>query len=262
MNRQLPPALAFRHAVSSFRNNLSVAFALSWPWYVFVIPVSMAIFLLAGSSSAESPGKPSGLTVVATLLVALITMISAASIAVNWHRYILRDELSPSAGAALRLDGLVWRYFGNVLLISLILFAVMFIAGLPLILIAAAGGAATLAVILIFIIVVPLVGTAFFRLAIKLPAVALGREDFSLTDAWEATRGNTLALFLLFLLNLLVLVGCVAILALLQAILSSLGIFGTIVEFTVQVALNWVLTIFSITILTSLYGFFVENRDF
>jgi hypothetical protein len=25
---------------------------------------------------------------------------------------------------------------------------------------------------------------------------------------------------------------------------------------------NWVFTIFSITVLTSLYGFFVENRDF
>lgn len=262
MNRQLPPALAFRHAISSFRNNLGVAFGLSWPWYALVLPVSMVIFLLTGPSSAENQGKPTGMLVVATLLVALITMISAASIAVNWHRYILRDELSLGAGAALRLDGLVWRYFGNVLLISLILIAAMLIAGLPLILVAAAGGAATLAVMLIFIVVVPLIGTAFLRLAIKLPAVALGREDFSMKDAWEATRGNTLPLFLLFLLNLLILFGFVAILALLQAILSSLGLFGTIVEFTVQVGVNWMLTIFSITILTSLYGFFVENRDF
>jgi len=35
-----------------------------------------------------------------------------------------------------------------------------------------------------------------------------------------------------------------------------------VVGTVLQMAVNWIFTIFGITILTSLYGFFVENRDF
>jgi hypothetical protein len=34
------------------------------------------------------------------------------------------------------------------------------------------------------------------------------------------------------------------------------------VEIAAQLAGNWILTILGITVLTSLYGFLVENRDF
>jgi len=39
---------------------------------------------------------------------------------VNWHRYILLDEV-PHGMERLRLDATVWRYVGNILLIALIL---------------------------------------------------------------------------------------------------------------------------------------------
>jgi hypothetical protein len=35
-----------------------------------------------------------------------------------------------------------------------------------------------------------------------------------------------------------------------------------IIEFIGQLVLNWILSIFGVTLLTSLYGFFAENRNF
>ena len=84
-----------------------------------------------------------------------------------------------------------------------------------------------------------------------------------LRDAWRATDGNNLPIFLLFVLNLVVGVGAIAALVVIQALLSLLGAtLGIILGVIVEVAFNWILTIFGITILTSLYGFFVEDRDF
>ena len=37
---------------------------------------------------------------------------------------------------------------------------------------------------------------------------------------------------------------------------------GLTLGFMLQLLVNWIFTIFSITVLTSLYGFFVEKRDF
>ena len=60
-----------------------------------------------------------------------------------------------------------------------------------------------------FILGVPVAGTLFLRLAVKLPSIAVGRSDFSLRDAWRATGGNNLPILLLFVLNLLAGVGAI-----------------------------------------------------
>jgi hypothetical protein len=163
----------------------------------------------------------------------------------------------------LRLDEVVWRYFGNMLIIMMAVMAVLLVIALPLNLIAGILQAPNFGLAATFILGVPVGGILFLRLAIKLPAVALGRRDLPIRDAWRVSEGNNLAILMLFLLNVFAAFG--AVLAVMAThMLSSLlgGAVGTIVEIIIQLAVNWMLTIFGITILTSLYGFFVENRDF
>ena len=188
-------------------------------------------------------------------------LLSASSIAVNWHNYILRDEIPPGR-EVLRLDDRVWRYFGNMVMIMLSVLAVLVIFAIPLSILAVLANSSALGVAATFILGVPVAGTLFLRLAVKLPSIAVGRSDFSLRDAWRATGGNNLPILLLFVLNLLAGVGAIFLLVAMQALLSHFGVGGIIVGIVVEVAFNWILTIFGITILTSLYGFFIENRDF
>jgi hypothetical protein len=262
VTRKLPPAAAFSHAVSSIANNVRVAFRIGWPWYAIVLPVTLTIYALLTAASGGDPETKPVLAFFANLLIATIAMISASSIAVNWHRYILRDEV-PQGSEVLRLDDLVWRYFGNMLTIMLVIVAVLLIIAVPLSFIAALVNVPALGIAATFILGIPIAGTLFLRIAIKLPAIALGRTDFSWRDAWQASDGNNAAIFTLFVLNLLVAAGAIVAVVVTHALFSLFGaVIGGIIEITMQVIINWILTIFGITILTSLYGFFIENRDF
>lgn len=85
------------------------------------------------------------------------------------------------------------RYAGNSMLVMLVM-------GVPL----ALGALAATFVQPLAFLLVPLAlaaGAVVTRLSIKLPAVALGRSDFTFRDAWKAGEGNDWQLLVLFLLN-------------------------------------------------------------
>jgi hypothetical protein len=247
--------------VSSVRNNIAYAFRISWPWYAVFVPVVVALSAWLDHATGGNPEAKPALTVLINLVITLITLLAFAAIAVNWHRYILLDEV-PRGREIFRLDDKTWRYFGNLLLITLAVTVAGAVIGLPLTIVGGMLGAIQALVILI-IVVVPIVGVLAMRMGVKLPAVALGRSDFLMRDAWSVTKGNNLAILLIFLFELMVALGAgLALGALALAANAVHGMLGIAVGFALQLVVNWVFTIFSITVLTSLYGFFVENRDF
>jgi hypothetical protein len=265
--RKLPVFPTFSHALKSTWYNLPFAFHVSWPWLLLLIPVSV------WGDTTVPDFDPMKMTpeqqavmnqfLFKTYVSVAVSMAIYASIAISWHLYILKDEV-PHGFARLRFDKTVWRYFGNSILV--ILFATL--ALLPLVLLVAGlgtmAGLTPQAVINGFVIAAVLVAfPVTYRMSVKLPAIALGRRDFRFGDAWNATRGNTFQLIGLGLLSVLI------------AMLTGL-IFGLLREHVVSFASDvlkwpfllvrhlagWGLAIFAITMLTSLYGFFVEKRDF
>jgi len=262
MPRSLSAGPCIRHAVSSVRNNIAYAFRISWPWYAVFVPVVVALSAWLDHATGGNPEAQPALTVLINLVITLITLLAFAAIAVNWHRYILLDEV-PKGREIFRLDEKTWRYFGNLLLISLAVAVAGAVIGLPLGIVGGILGAIDAFVILIVIVVVPIVGVLAMRMGVKLPAVALGRSDFLMRDAWSVTKGNNLAILLIFLFELIVALGAgLALGALALAANAVHGMLGIAVGFALQLVVNWIFTIFSITVLTSLYGFFVESRDF
>jgi hypothetical protein len=262
MTRKLPPVAAFGHALSSVRDNIGMAFRLALPWYAIVVPLTIGLYLVLSLASGGKPEESPILNFWTTLVAGAVALLSASSIATNWHRYILRDEV-PRGREILRIDALVLRYFGNMLLIMLAVLAAMTIIAVPLTLPAALVGLPGIGVFLMAVVGLPAAGVLFLRLAVKLPAIALGRTDFHVREAWKASEGNNLAILGLFVLNLMIAVLIIAAVLVLHAIFSLFGpAIGMAVEIGAQVAGNWILTILGITVLTSLYGFLVENRDF
>lgn len=262
MTRTLPAGACISHAINSVRNNIAYAFRISWPWYLVIILLGLGAGMLAERASGGNPEANPGSTLPIYLGLGLFNLLAFASIAVNWHRYILLDEV-PAGSGLFRLDDKTWRYFGNVLLISLILIAVSTLVVLPLVFLGSLMNASVLLGFLAVAAAFCLIGPLFFRLSIKLPAIALGRRDFSLSHALAATRGNGLPLFLVFLFEIAAALGMILVLLLLVFIAGAVSemlafALGTVL----QILVNWIFTIFGITVLTSLYGFFVEGRDF
>lgn len=260
--KTLPVIAAFSHAMRSTGHNLGFAFRVSWPWMLALLPIQIAGNLYVVANSFGNPGEVDPKALIATIIMAIAGLIAFASIAVSWHRYILLDEI-PRGMQRLRLDGTVWRYVGNILLIVLVIGLCSIPAGIAFAVAAALIGEAALYIIVPFIVVIMLAAvTASYRLSVKLPAVALGRRDYGISQAWTDTQGNFWRFLGLAFLYFLV-AAVVGLLA--SGIGLALGLIGDIglsIGIAVQLAVNWAFAILGVTMLTSLYGFFVEGRKF
>jgi hypothetical protein len=262
MTRQLPATRCVGHAILSVRNNIVYAFRISWPWYAVITLIGLGANFIAQNITGGNVEANPGPVIPLYLIVAFINILGFSSIAVNWHRYILLDEV-PRGSELFRLDDKVWRYFGNVLLIVLIIFGIGLALGIPVGVLATLSEATAVLGVILFLVALPFIVIVFYRLSVKLPAIALGRRDFLMRDAWAATRENKLSIFLVGLFHFLIALGMVLVLfALTLALVAMNEMLAVIVSTIIQVVLSWLLAIFGITILTSLYGFFVEGRDF
>lgn len=247
--RKLSPPKAISHAVNSVWNYRAVALRIIMPWLPVIIAVSVLEYLASPPTEAPDPMAPGGLMQIVSTVVAIAAV---AAMSVNWHRFILRDE----APQGMRLDGLTLRYAGNTILTMLpmllpallVVFGIMFfpplatLAGIPLLLV---------------------IGAAVTRLSIKLPAVALGERNFTFRDAWAASEGNFWPCLGVFVLNGLILLGFFLVLSILSSLLNLISPAFAMVFLVVAAGLlQLVYSVLNASILTSLYGFFVERRDF
>jgi hypothetical protein len=271
--RQLVAMEAFKHAVQSVRAHLNIAFWMSLPWLIVVMVITLGRYIYLRAHLTGNQQQDDTLAISTGIPLFLIVTFAFCSIAVNWHRFVFLDEIVRGFDR-LRTDRLVWRYFGNFLLIVLILSLAIMMASLPL--------AVVLAVLQVPVeklqdvaawpwpirigvqfVIACLVTALFFRFAVKLPAIALGRTDFGLGHAWSATRQNMASLAALAVLNMLTILAAEAVLEVLGIVLGRAGdATGTIAIIVLGTFLQWLVAILGTTILTSLYGYFVENRDF
>ncbi len=254
MNK-LPPVQTIKHALKAviqFRN-AGTRIALSW----ILILTGARIFDHYFSGAVNSTGGPAGTTTFqpAEVIIAAFSVVIFSSIAVNWHRYILLDEVTPPE-KILRLDRLVWSYAGRTLLIMLvtlvpvIIFSTAVLAVLPGLRVA---------------LLVPLIiaGIYIMRLSVALPAIALERRDFGITAALQVTQGNNLQFAALLGLNALIFFATLLLTLIVLSVAGSFsGVAATILAIALSVPISLFLSLFSVSLLSSLYGFFVEKRKF
>lgn len=249
MIRKLSPLKAIAHAWNSVWSYRAVAARIMMAW----VPV---IIILSTLEYFAGPPEEEAVNLAAPELMQLISgavsLIAVSAMSVSWHRFILRDELPHG----LRLDGHALRYAGNTILsmlpmmlpVTVMVFGIVFfpplatLAGLPLMLVF--GGIVT-------------------RLSIKLPAVALGERGFTFRDAWAASAGNFWPCAGVFILNALILLVMLFALTVLSSLLNQLNPALSMVFLVVAAGvLQLAYSILNASILTSLYGYFVERRDF
>ncbi len=250
--RTLPPLKAVSHAFNSVITYRMAGIRIGLLWMAILFVIDVAERLLFGTGSAEASSAPATL---ARLLSAAVGFVAFSSVAVNWHRFILRDEL-PTTAKSLRLDTPVLRYLGNSLLAILA-------GGVPLALIATILAFMPRAAIIVLLPAALAAGALILMLSLKLPAVALDRADFSFRDALKSADGNFWQIAAVFLLNgLAIFLPALALTTLVVLLRQTSPALAAATGLILSVPLNLFLTLFSVSVLTSLYGFFVEKRDF
>lgn len=247
--RKLSPFKAVSHALRSVFTYRRIAVQIGLFWIPLLFAFG-AVELILGVPDPET--LQLGPSHFMQLLSAVLGLVGFCSIAVSWHRFILRDE----PGSPMRIDANVWRYIGNSLLIMLMSFAPVIL--LSVILQILAPGAW-----LLLIPVLIVAGAVATRLSIKLPAVALGRTDFTFRDAWKASEGSFGQMLGVFLLNAAIVFGAVLLLILIVGVIGQVSpALSKVAALVLASIVQLFYTVFNASVFTSLYGFFVERRDF
>jgi hypothetical protein len=252
---KLPPILAIKHALKSVIQFSNAGIRIGLPWVLVLAAIN---FIDRSFSIAPDPaGGAAGMMLpgIMDLVIAALGLVIFSSIAVNWHRYILLDEVT-APERVFRLDRPVWAYVGRTLMIMLItlvpvlVFATFFVNILP---------------NLGFLLAIPffVAGIYIMRMSVSLPAIALDRKDFGISAALQVTQGNNLQFAALLALNGLILFATFLALGIVLSVVG--GASMTAARFLVlvlSVPVNLFLSLFSVSLLSSLYGFFAEQRKF
>jgi hypothetical protein len=238
----------FTKAVRLVIDNLNDALRISAVLYFVPAILVAAITFSMAPIAATNAGALAGFAGPSAIL-ALVQLVAFLWIAVAWHRFVLLDERP--AGWLPKFNGpRMLAYFGYSLLLLLIAIPFLIVGGLLAALLAFGGIPLLVLGGLIVLIAALIVG---YRLALVLPASSVDKP-IKLGQAWEATRGAS---------------GTIVALALISAVaavvldLPALAFGGPLAIIGVlwRVLMGWLELVVGVSILTTLYGYFVERRE-
>ena len=251
-SRFFPVGVVVTKAYGALYRHFGYALRICWAWIIVMTSARVAADLVKTYMLVDQAGRPL-LGFDLTFLVGWFLFIPLASIAVAWHRLLLLDEQDPSA-LYMRLDRLVWSYFGMAVFIYVVSLAPVFVPwGLAQIVKATAGlgaeGSPEQQPVWIYLLsprgnpLIPFLQTIAImvflglsaRLGIVLPAKALARAGFTLKRVWEATRGHSWGL-------LMGMIFCIAPFFLVTAFLRRLGLHFSLADGPLLHIADWLAT--------------------
>lgn len=264
--RKLPPMAALEFAIEQTFRNFFYSIRLVLGWAVVMSPLLVAAwFVVFRNGMPDMTALPPS-AVAVLIAITAVALLASFSIAVNWHRRILLKE-TPRRLAWLRLDGAVWKYlFGFVVVVIVLgLIGAAIYAALNLLPArlepqfgpAAASAGKALAVLLgLFGLFV------WYRLSTWLPAIAVRSADYGFGHAWKLTRRNSMrflgfTFWLVFTFAIVAGIGAAAFFG--QQMLNNPWAMAA--AFTLIAILGWLSLFMLMTIATSHYFHFIQERD-
>ncbi|MFY1712599.1 hypothetical protein [Tritonibacter mobilis] len=244
----------FSHSLSMVLRNLG------WALQIALVPVLMAmvciVALLWGQFGEllDNQGRldyvPSGGLVTSILLSVVIFIAAELWVFVSWHRFVLLEEY-PTGWIPKFHGDRILAYFGTSLLLGLVIILAWIVIIGVLSFLSMMFNSIVLITIIPIIGLLPL-GVFLFRLLPTLPAAAIG-EKLSFSESMAATKGTAGTAIVLFLVLILIQI-------LLQLITNvSIYVFAPLgLVFAVVSAL--IMTLVNVSILTTIYGHYVQGR--
>ncbi len=249
----------FLHSLKQVLGNLPGAIKVSaLPYGVqFVVtflltrPDRMAAMM--SDPMAMMQGGPS---MIARLLSLVVVIVTSVWMAVAWHRFVLKNEIPAGFVPAFDQNRLI-AYFVRALLIGLVCMGLGivlgFIAGLVAFAVAYVTGAYIISLLIFMVLVYFPIFVVGYRLATALPAMAVDQAA-SFTAGWDATRGQ---------IETFIGLGLISVAAMFASAIVGLYILGGIMPLFIlwTIVFNWLATMVGLSILTTLYGHYIEKRE-
>ena len=247
----------FLHSVRMVFGNLKQVLQITiGPVLVALVLIVGAFFALGITPEVFDEGTtklPPGVTTGSFFLFLSIFMLIIWTvmfwIAVSWHRFILLEEYPSGIFPEFRFDRIL-AYFGRGILLGLL--GLIAILPMAFLLAAVSGGSAGLPII-VMIAYMLLILVVLFPLAIILPAAAIG-QPLSMSAAWNKTTGTAGTVVVLIIASFLFQV----VVQLVSTILMIVPVLGPLL---VLFASLLILPLINVSILTTMYGVFVEGRE-
>jgi hypothetical protein len=240
-----------RLVLGDWRNALRVTGLL---YLIYAIP-ALIIGLLSPVRAGQSP-EEMGAAMMSSAPLTLITLLLLAVVyvwlAVTWHRYILLEE-QPAGQLPAFHQKEILSYAFSAILLFLIMGVFSIVVGLvlsPLLVLGIVG------VIIMPIVFISLALVVDYRLGLVLPARAIGQR-LTFGDAWAATKGQSGTILVLAIVSALAAV----VLDIPAMVLAYLPGIGNILALVWRLATGWVTLVVGVSILTTLYGVYVEKRS-
>ncbi|MGY9045597.1 hypothetical protein P775_02020 [Puniceibacterium antarcticum] len=241
----------FTHSVRLVFTNIDHALRISLVLYLVLAASQVATYMnppvMTEVDGIDMPTL-SGSYVTQNLIFAILAIIASLWIAVAWHRFVLAEEY-PNGWLPRWHGPNMLGYLGRSILLGIVVVVGVTLASIPFGLIAT--GLPGLLFLLPFVLI-GLGAYLFFRLGVMLPGAALGTK-ISFSDAWRATKGESGTILVLS-----VLVVGASFLLQLPTMLS--GNPNSLISLIYGLVVNWFATIIGISVLTTLFGHFIEKR--
>lgn len=248
------------------------AIKIAWPW-ILLLAILYGPMLRLSEAALDSKGTAQDISlsqISAFLLATLVAMAGWSSIAVLWHRRLLRNENLP--GFPVNLGPQARKYLLRFIFIAIAVIAPSIIIG-----VISSGKIETNIVnILVKLINDPesypifaFIGMILtmaltvisLRLSVALPAAALGEGEVTPGRAWSATSGNGFRLLIVF-----VLAGSPAYISSLLSFWLTVrsgwldSLLGALLLSFLAQATNFVWVMIGVTLLSVAYAFLIEER--
>lgn len=240
-----------RLVLNDWRNALKITGLL---YLIYAVPTLLLGLLFPPPAQPEQAMGAALSAAPAGLLTVILAVVAFVWIAVAWHRYILLDEIPAGQFPAFNGQRML-SYAGYSIGIGIIGFALSFVltAIIGIVTIPLLGMVGAFITGVIGLAAVLIVG---YRLAPLLPASAIDKP-LTISQAWEATNGANVPIIILAVLSAV----AALVIDIPAFILAMAGPIGGFLALLWTLATGWVKMLVGVSILTTLYGHYVERRS-
>lgn len=255
------------------RNNIGVAFQLCWFWALVYIAI-VVVFVFTSFLTSPDLAKPTAPPIAMipfVIIIVVVTFVSFSTIAIGWHRLVLREE-TPNSFYVLRPEWPIGSYFWNTIKITfailIMMIPILFIILYPLSTVINPWGVVDnnsgFSKVFLFQIAIQLifgvVGTwLFLRIGTVLPALAV-KKRMTLRESFQLTSSISGELVITAFWVVLLQIAPLLIQFLLAPIAGSESLLLIGVMLVANIVFAFISFFVGFGVLTVVYGHLAENK--
>jgi hypothetical protein len=205
-----------------------------------------------GTMDPAAMPQAGGAALLAVIAMGILNLVFYVMFAVAWHRKYLLPQETMTVAKALRWRREKTRFLMLLILLGLIGFGIAMLGSFAMPALMMLGGAMGSAIIPIGTVLIALaVLVVFARLSLVFPAASIGMGDFGIGDAWRASKGKALGMFLILLLPAIIAVLASLPVLLIALVFGSTGLMQTLTGYAVIALIGQALNYFAIALAVS-----------